>query len=329
MNLYVREMVSKLEILEIKDILKKIKFIKKICLKKWIKNIIRIIIVLKYEFFYYTGQIIINTKKDYIECLIPLKEKENKRIVNNWIKHLNNILNNKKIKSIIFSKKLKKIDMLRLTLGQNNGIEGKNMLKIMIEDVIEYICNKKKERIENQTVYVLVNNYSKENLEFLENLALKVKSLNIVTKNLNKFLYFTNRLYEKKEVITTVSNNKRKALSKAKILINIDFLEDTISKYNINRSCIFINLVKDNICNIKGFSGIFVNGLNIKENRKIRIIELNKSNLFNNTALYESVINNGYNLKEANERIKKDNVEINYLIGKNGKIDENEYSKIA
>ena len=153
--------------------------------------------------------------------------------------------------------------------------------------------------------------------------------MNVITKNLKKFLTFSNRIYEKKDFLISVSNNKRKGLSKARILINIDFSEEIINQYNINRSSIFINLLKDNIYNIKGFSGIFINGLNIKQNKKINSICINKFELFDWTDLYESIICNNYNFKYTSEKIKKDEVEINFLIGKSGKIDVNEYTKIA
>ena len=329
MCVYVREISSPLELVNSKIIIEKLKSIKFKTIKKLLKEIIKIIIKLYYEYFYKTGKIKVIENNNSITCLIPVKESNNKKIILKWIKNLNNFLNKKELNYFIISNKLKQIELLNNSLYINKDNQGKTLLKFMIDDVIKYICNIRRERIENQTIFVLVNGYTKENLDFLENLAKSVKSVNIITKNLRKFLIFTNRIYEKKDFIITVSNNKRKGLSKARILINIDFSEEIINQYNINRSSIFINLLKDNIYNIKGFSGIFINGLNIKQNKKNNSICINKFELFNWTDLYESIICNNYNFKYTSEKIKKDNVEINFLIGKSGKIDVNEYTKIA
>ena len=329
MNLYIREMTNKLALFNIKKIMKNIKFINNVYLRKVIKHIFKIVIMVKYNYFYYCGKIVENPQKNYVELLIPNKQKNNKNIINRWIKNLNKILKTGKFDNIIISERLKKLDKINCLSSVPYNTEGKKLLKYMLNDVIKYICNIRNERVENQTIYVLVNSYSKENLEILENLALSVKSLNIITQNLKRFLIFSNRIYEKEEVLITVSNNKRKALNRAKIIINIDFSDEIINKYNINRLSIFINLSPNSVNNIKGFSGIFINGLNIKEYNNIKNIGIKHSNLFNKTNFYESIIYNNYNLKSASEKIKEDKIEINFLIGKSGKIDISEYKKIA
>ena len=329
MILYVREITNKLELIKYRKFLKKIKFIKNNFFKKCLKNILKILIRLKYYYFYVTGKVVKKHKKDYIECLIPVEKKENDKIINKWIKNIAIILNSKKIDNIIISERLKKIHKINDIFENYNKIKGKELLKVMTVNVIKYICSKKNEKIENQIVYVLVNSCSRDNLHFIENLAFSVKSVNIITKNLKKFLIYADKLYEKNDVLITVSNNKRKALRNAKIVINIDFTRDEISKYNINRTAIFINVLSESINNIKGFSGIFIEDLMIKDNKNINSIELNKYDLFNITNFYESIICNNYNFKDANDRIKKDNIEIKYLIGKSGRIEESEYTKIA
>lgn len=350
MNLYLKEINSPLEIFEYKNIVKKIYCIKNRILKSVLKKLAKIIIKLNYEIYYLTGSIKVKPAQNHILCLVPMKINNKKEFNNNrnnnndynknnndkkdnnkskknnndktikskCIQNINYIVKKEKIDNIIISKNLKDIDIINKFFSNDNEVEGKYLLKIMIADVIKYICGKKNERIESKTLHILVNEYTKLNLEFIEQLAGSTKSVNIVTNNLKKFLIFSNRLYENKGVMITVSNNKRKALSRAELIINVDFSEETLKKYGINRTATFINLVEGKVNISKGFSGIIINGLSIKniENKKVYII--NDYKLFNKTILYESVFYSGYNLTYAKEKIKQDNVEIQNLIGNNG-----------
>lgn len=329
MNLYVREIISPLEIFEYKKCIKKIISIKNRFIKKWLKKLLKIIIKFKYEFFYITGKIVKKSEKNHVMCLVPLKKNSSKKIINKWIRGINYIVKNKKVKKIIISEKLKNIDLINKKFINSNEIMGKNLLKYMIEDIIRYICNMKNEEIEQQEIYILVNEYTRFNLELIKHLANYVKNVNIITNNLKKFLTFTNRIYEKNGIMITVSNNKRKALKKAILIINVDFLENILEKYNINRTSLIINLVNEKICNIKGFLGLIINGMQIQNLKDSQFIGEQNCKIFNNTVLYESLINDSYNYEMVNDKIKKDNIKIDYLIGQNGAINMKEYIKIA
>ena len=252
----------------------------------------KIIIKLNYETYYLTGSIKAKKVENHILCLVPIKINNKKYFNNNrnnnkyynknnsnkkynnkskkngndktikirCIQNINYILKKEKIDNIIISKNLKDIEIINKFFSNDKEVEGKYLLKIMIADVIKYICDKENKKIESKTLYILVNEYTKLNLEFIEQLANIAKSVNIVTNNLKKFLIFSNRLYENKGVMVTVSNNKRKALSRAELIINVDFLEETLKKYGINRTAIFINLVDGKVNFSKGLSGIIING---------------------------------------------------------------------
>ena len=58
MNLYVREIVSPLEVFEYKKCIKKINSIKNRFIKKCFNNLLKMIINFKYNCFYMTGKII-------------------------------------------------------------------------------------------------------------------------------------------------------------------------------------------------------------------------------------------------------------------------------
>ncbi len=122
-----------------------------------------------------------------------------------------------------------------------------------------------------------------------------------------------------------VSNNKRKSLQKAKIIINFDLKHEDFSNYQINRNAIVINL-SDNIMKMeKSFNGIIVNSMQIDNiNNKIR-----NYYLFEYIDLYESYIFEEKKFKKVLEKIEEDNIIIKGLLGERGEIQNMEYIKIA
>ncbi len=122
-----------------------------------------------------------------------------------------------------------------------------------------------------------------------------------------------------------VSNNKKKSLQKAKIIINFDLRQDTFSNYQINRNAMIINL-SDNIIKMeKSFNGIIINSIQIDDiNYKIR-----NYYLFEYIDLYESDIIEENKFDKILEKIKEDDIIIKGLLGERGKIQNMEYTKIA
>lgn len=122
-----------------------------------------------------------------------------------------------------------------------------------------------------------------------------------------------------------LSNNKKKSLQKSKIIINFDMRQDMFSNYQINRNAVIIN-VSDSIIEMeKSFNGIIINSIEIDDiNYKIR-----NYYLFEYIDLYESNIIEENNFNKILEEIKEDNIVIKGLLGKRGKIQNMEYTKIA
>ena len=73
-------------------------------------------------------------------------------------------------------------------------------------------------------------------------IARKVKRLTIVSNNINKFRYLEEKLYNEYGIAIELSNNRRKSLLNSNIIINVDFEEEMVNKYNINSKAIIINL---------------------------------------------------------------------------------------
>ena len=192
--------------------------------------------------------------------------------------------------------------------------------------MLKYISNIQKEKMENQVVHVLVNDNNCVNICLIEYLSKKIKCLNIVTHNIKKFQKVEVFLYEKEDIMIVISNNKRKSINKAKIIVNLDFDNDEFSKYQLNRDAIIINISNNNLDIEKSFNGIFINSLKMC---KLKNNYIKNSNLFKLEELYESFIIGEQDFYKAIKKIKEDNVEIQELIGKRGKIQQLEYTKSA
>ena len=327
-KLYLRELRNPLEIFSCKKIIKMMLIRKKGKFKKFIRNVLELIILLNYEISCYKGRVYVKKSEDYIIGVIPI-HKNGKSDISKIIRNINKVIKEEKINNIIVSEELKKIDGIKNAFVSKSLQDGKYLLKIMIDKAIEYISNTKNERIENQTIYILVNEYSKINLEIIQLLTYKAKSVNIVTNQLRRFLIFEKKIYENSGIMITVSNNKRKGIKRASWIINFDFSQEELLQYNINRDAFFINLQEDEIKISKSFSGVFINGLLIKESVNKQLEMISGYKLFNQTILYESTIDKNKSFEEIRKKIENDNVEIESLIGSRGKLEASEYIKMA
>ena len=115
-------------------------------------------------------------------------------------------------------------------------------------------------------------------LNEIENLSRKFKTISIVTNNIQKFEQFKDKLYNEFGIILTLSNNKKKALLKSNIIVNVDFPDEVLNKYYIYDNAMIINLEEYVNIHKKRFSGKIINDYNIllKENSNIAI-ELQKN----------------------------------------------------
>lgn len=208
-------------------------------------------------------------------------------------------------------------------------LNKKFLMKNLIMDVMENMCKFGGTIIQSEKVYVLVDNYNKQNLDILRDLADNTKSLNIITSKIKNFKNFEDQIYQNNGIMITVSNNKRKSLKNAEIIINFDFSEDIIKKYVINRQAIIINISNNNIEVDMGFNGIKINDIEIDKNLEIfdyfKIYNIFEN--FDQTELYESLIfNKPYD--KVKKQKKKDGIIIKNFIGVRGKIEEKEFEKL-
>ena len=227
-------------------------------------------------------------------------------------------LKKENIKNIVIAKKDKyNIEFINNLYSSNmNILNGRLLFKHLIPEIIEYLSKLLGNNKEDIEITILVNDYSHINLYYIVELISNIKRINIITNNISKFKRFATKLYEEEAITVPVMNNKNKSLINKNIIINIDFTEEQLKKYKINRKAILINIENEIINLNKSFAGINISNYEIN-------IE-SSDNEFEKNELYESYII-GKQIKDIRRKILNDNVKITNFIGKRGIIDINEY----
>ena len=254
------------------------------------------------------------------EDVIFLPVKQNMKVSLKKAKKIVKKLNESNINIVALSEELNNIKTLKNEIYLNNIkiLNGKYLFKIVIKEIIEYICKKKNKQMKELELSFLANDYSNLNREIILNIVPEVKRVNIITKNINKFKDIESYLYNEHGIVIKISNNKYKDLLKSNIIINMDFDEDTINNYNIPQKGIVINVANETKIKSKKFNGININNYNIIMPR------LYKVKGFEDKIVYESKIFNLEYIK-AREQISKDKIKIKDLIGEKSIINEKEF----
>ena len=181
---------------------------------------------------------------------------------------------------------------------------------MLIPEIIEYILKRQKVKLQNGEVTLLINDFTQNNAKIITYIAQNVKRVNIVTNHSNKFKKIEDYLYNELGVILNITNNKSKSLSNANLIINIDFPEEIINKYEINSNAIIVNIFNE--ININYYKACIPKEYQIDG--------------FQNNLVYESSIYK-YSYENARKDIIANKIRIKKLVGINGDISENEFCK--
>lgn len=273
-----------------------------------------------------------NDKPNFIEKRLSLLKVRDNTIMLPILQNINEkqiekiaIKTNKIIEKYSNSKKVvisKEIQHEQTYINYLNtyGIEisdGKWLFEVLLPDIIEYIIEKRK--LEKVNISILINDLTDIELENIEKLTRKYKSINIVTNHVEKFKKIEKRLDENEGIILTITNNKKKSLKKSQIIINVDFPKELINKYSINENAVIVNIRGKLKINNKRFNGLNINNYEIdyrddkKENKAL-------SNKYYLKDLYESELYKKQRISQIREKLKMDKVIIKKLILNNGEL---------
>lgn len=262
------------------------------------------------------------------------------------ISNINSSRTKKKIEKIVKKMKKKKIEQVVISEEMKKNKEfveklnnyditifdGKWLMQYILPQIICYI--KEKQIIPDvEEVTILANDLTNEVNQNIQRFAHTYKKIRIVTNHLEKFKKIEEKLYETTGISIIITNNKRKALSKSELIINFDFVQETINQYNIYEKAIIINLNNIIKINKKRFCGLVITDYEVKlqdcnEENKIELLDFNdiqgKQEEFSlkeilEEKLYYNIENMpNYNTFETIENIiKKYNIKINQLYGIN------------
>lgn len=173
-----------------------------------------------------------------------LSQKKAQILAKNIVNKLKNAIGN----NVILSREIKKQkNLVNYLYSQNmNIIDGKWLFGILSDEAITYVVNKKKMKKEKLNVSILVNDVEDYVLENIKLIVGKYKRVNIVTNHLEKFKKLEKEIFEKDGIMVTVTNNKKKSLTKSNVILNYDFPTELINKYKIYDEAIILN-VKQNV----------------------------------------------------------------------------------
>lgn len=227
-----------------------------------------------------------------------------------------------RISQIVFSKEVREYFGEEF-FGKEQEEFEKRVARSFLEEELAYILRCQEKQRENTDLYVLVNEYSKETKEMLEYFAKEYKVVHILSKNMKYYTRWIERLEEKDITNLIYSRNYRKSLAKADLVINVDFTKEELKKFKLNREAIILHLMENNPELDQFFNGIFITSFCTDLERQNSLLEQ-----FSPEEIYVAHLEENLNLEEVWQKIKKDDVNVRYLKGINGRIDEKEYKSL-
>lgn len=221
-------------------------------------------------------------------------------------------------KKIVISKELQKHTtyLNSLYTYDLDIVNGKWLFLMLLPETVKYIVDKQKLQPEQTAIHILVNDINSVIISNIKILANIYKSINIVTKHVEKLNKIEEQILETSGAMITVMNNKKKSLAKAQIIINIDFPSEIINQYAICENATIIDMCGKTKITKKRFNGVVIQDyeIEIKNKREYTIDE----DYYYQKDLYEAEFYKQQPFEYVREKIKKDGVKIVKLISQRG-----------
>lgn len=268
--------------------------------------------------------------------IIAIHDKDKKSIQKRLVKKIYK----QKIDAIVFSKELEGkfkddiCEMLKLDDNINvKMINGKKLMEYMEFDIMKYILEKQKHSMRQEDIYIIFKRDNSLNLNFLVRFIENFRMTNIVTNDIARLKNVQDNLLDNENILISVSNNKKKALRRAKYVLNVNLTTEELAKYNINRNAVIINIRENVKYSNPGFEGVNVNYFDIKVPDEFDEKFEQMGNNFDLVKLYESILI-AENFGEAStekvyEKIARDEIQVKNVIGINGRISDEELERVG
>lgn len=222
-------------------------------------------------------------------------------------------------KKVVISSTIKQYSNLVNYLQEANLqiMDGKWLFRMLAIESLAFLLQTQNKKWEECQVTILANDASEVVLYTIRELAKKVKSISIVTNHREKYEKLEEQISEEVGMLLTISNHKRKALAKAQYIINFDFPEELINRYQLAEEAIILNLPGKLNISKKRFNGIVIHDYDIEITQKEEFDDHEK--LFRQTECYEAEFYQNQPIAQVKEKIKKDGVKIIELYTLKGK----------
>ncbi len=258
----------------------------------------------------------INVERNKI--IIPINETTNEKVQEKLARKTIKLIKKSNSKKIIISKKIQNYESFIKILEKEDLkiVDGKWLYKMLIPEITDYILEKENLKKEETSIHILVNNETDIAIQNIKKFSTEFKAITIITNHIDKFKRIEEKIYNELGINITVMNNKKKGLSRAKIIINYDFPKELINQYNINEKAIIVNIQGKLKINKKRYDGKIIQGYEIIDNTENEYDIENEK--FYTREFYESTFYYEQPYKYVREKIEKDKIKIKELYLQNG-----------
>ena len=220
------------------------------------------------KIFHKIKRITKNRNKLIINRNINKLNLKNKVMIVNKIKKF---LERENIRQLAIEKKLKDDEQfVKLLYGMDINIcSPKWILKKCTDKIVDLILKEKKKQ--ESEISICVNEIDSLVEEYIYKFSKEFKRINIITNHIGKFRKIEEKLYNEEGILLNVSNNRRKSLIKAEIILNVDFPKELINDFSIYDKSTIINWDEPLKIRKKRFNGKIIEEINIELNKDSEI----------------------------------------------------------
>ena len=275
---------------------------------------------------YYINAITVKQIYDAYLFILPFSDLSKVTKLEKCVKKVKNLMHRYNIQSLVAEDNLKQCEKFKKIIESEvkkvHILDGRGIMPYLIQEILENILQRQGLKTELEDLYICV----KENIPlYTENIIYLMKyfkNINIVTPNIKEFQKLADKIEKKEDIIITVTNNKKKSLKRAKVIVNFDLLENEINKYIIYREAVILSIDERGFYESNTFSGIQIRRIGIDTSNEIKNFFEQYNLLENNelSTLYESKINKKQGLLQIKQQMQKDEIKVTKLYGKNGSL---------